>query len=754
MTFRRLNASVLSPLLLFPIVWGLMALLAQIHLLRIQGDWSTVMVAVVLAVPLTFIAGGLIGEGVAQLGTRLSSARSEMTISDRTFRRVLLVLVGVGLLAVAYQFARAGRPPLLSGSIDAARFSEGGPTILLTDLLTVAVIAAMTRARNPFARESRFELILSIVALGAFALQAGRGNVVLPIVVVILARWLYWGRPSPYLLTAGALVAFLAICFGFYLRTYQHPTTPFEAELFSEVLPQLPFFVKPLIPLYLALTTNFVALEGIVQHFPTAEPFGHGAYDAVALDRFISVSKHIGDVSGEITPPWVTSTVAGSFWADGGFWVVVPGVALTGLLTAGAYAAAARTRSFRWSVVAGYLLYVALFGLYTNFWTQQIDWLVVTTCLFIVAAFVEEPQAPPGIVGVAWGKIRRISPSGSTTSAAPSAPGTEEDPVSPADGGEGSGMRRGAKAAILCGLIGVVVLLVAGLIIQRTLPEPFPLVKTMPLPRSVATADSVFTDSGRGSDNTQVYWVNRHGRRVRLHVFDPVSRKTRSTAFRSSGLPGKTYYDVGSWLPMAIPAIFEIQQAPKKIHVTVRRSDNGAPVARYSRTLGAPGPGVTRSFEVGTYDAPRADLFIVDRGLATSRARLSILSGESGFRAQVYGTNLPFRGAKPDQWSLAIGELAGKTFPNGRVATPKPDLLLFDRDPGNEHTSLKVIAGEENYIGYAYQRDIDEPGDLPPGRIFLQGSWIGAPSVFEVVPDAPGGPELKIFDIQSPAGLL
>jgi hypothetical protein len=314
--------------------------------------------------------------------------------------------------------------------------------------------------------------------------------------------------------------------------------------------------------------------------------------------------------------------------------------------------------------------------------------------------------------------------------------------------------RPAAKAAILSGLAAIVVLLIAGMIVQRTLPEPFPLVKTMPLPSSVARAGSIFTDSGRGSDNTQVYWTNRRGRVVHLHVFDPVSRRTRSTSFRSSGLPGTTHYDVGSWLPMAIPAIFEIQQAPKKIFVTVRRSDNGAPIRRYSRTLGAPGPGVTRSFEVGSYTSPRADLLIVDRGLTTSRARISILSGESGFRAQAYGTNLPFRGAGPGEWSLSIGELAGKTFPDGRVATPQPDVLLFQRDPGREHTNLKVIPGEENFRGFTYQRDIDEPGDLPPSRIFLQGSWLGAPSVFEIVPDAPGRPLLKIFDIQPPAGLL
>ncbi len=746
----RLNTSLLSPLLLFPLIWVLTALLAQVHLLEVQGAWSTVMVAVVVAVPLAFIAGGLIGEGIALATTSASAARSGMRISERTFRRVLVALVAIGLLELAHQIVKAGTIPLLSGSIDSARFSQGGPTILLVDLLTVAVIVALVKPRNPFARESRFELVTAVIALGAFSLQAGRGNVVLPVIVAIIARWLYWGRPSPYLLTTGGLLAFFAICFGFYLRVYQHPTTPFEAELFSEILPPLPFIVKPLIPLYLALTTNFVALAGIVEHFPTVAPFGHGAYDAVALDRFVSISKSVSEVSDARTPPWVTSTVAGSFWADGGFAVLIPGVAATGVLSAGAFAAAKRTLSFRWSLVSAYLLFVAVFGLYTNFWTQHIDWLLVAPLLLVFGAFAEDPQSPPGVVGVAWGKIRRMSARGSVSPPPPVEQVDAENEAAPA-----KKQKPPVKAIVLSGVAAIAALLVAGLIVQRTLPEPFPLVRTMALPGSIARADTIFTDSGRGSDNTQIRWTNRSGRVVTLSTFDPVTQKTTRTSFRASGLPGKTFYDVGSWLPMAIPAIFEIQQAPRKLFVTVRRSDNGAVVRRYSRTLNAPSPGVTRSYEIGSYDAPRADLFMVDRGLATTRARLSILSGETGFRGQVYGTMLPFRGAKPDRWSLGIGELAGKvTVPGEKPATPRPDLFLVERDPSQEHASLKVLAGEENYVGFAYQRDIDEPGDLPPSRLFLQGSWIGAPSIFEVVRDAPDGPQLKIFDIQPPAGYL
>lgn len=750
MSLRRLNASILSPLLLFPLAWALAALLAQIHLLDSQGPWSTVMVAVVVAVPLSFIAGGLIGEGIALAATRLESGRPGIRISDRSFRLILIAGTAIGLLEIAHQIALAGTIPLLSGSVDDARFSQGGATILLTNLLTVAAIVALTRPRDLLVREARFELATAGVAIGAFALQGGRGSVVLPIAVAILARWIYWGKPSPYLLLAGAIFAFIAVCFGFYLRTYQHPGTPFEAELFGEVLPSMPFFLKPLVPVYLAVTTNFLALQGIVDHFPTAASFGHGVYDAVAIDRFVSGAQQIGEVSGALTPPWVTSTIAGALWADGGFVALVPGVAAAGALAAGAYAAAAQTRSFRWSLVAAYLIYIALFGLYTNLWTQQIEWVVVTPLLLVFGAFAENPKAPPGVVGTAWGKIRRVQVRESTQ---PEAAAQEADGEARPRGGRAP--RRGVRVAILSGLAVLAVVLVSGLIVQRTLPEPFALSRTMQLPDSVATAEAVFTDSQRLAENTNVWWINRRGGRAELMNFDPSTGKTILVSrFPMPDGPGTVHYDVGAWVPLRVAALFEIRQAPKRLYVTVRRSDTGRVVDAYSIPIEAPERGLERDFAIASFDEPRSDLVIVDRGLATSRARIGILSGESGFKTRAFGSYLPFRGVRPNRWSLEIGELAGKTLANGEPARPRPDVILVERDPGREHAGLKVLPGEEDYEGFAYQRDIDEPGDLPPSRIFLQGSYRGAPSLFEVVPDAPGGPQLRIFDIQGPAGFL
>jgi lipopolysaccharide exporter len=731
MTLRRLNSSVLSPLLAFPIAWVFGALLSQVHLLDAQGAWPNEMIAVVAFVPFAFIAGGLIGEGIATAATALSRKRIETRISERTFRRMLKVIVAIGLLEVAHQFARAGTIPLLSGSIDAARFSEGGPTVVLTDLLTVAAILALTKPPDLFSRNARFELGIAAVSIGAFALQGGRGSVVLPIVVAILARWLYWGRPNAYVLTTGLVLAVLAISIGFYLRVYQHPTTPFESELFGEILPPLPFFVKPLIPVYLAITTNFLALQGIIGHFPTVAPYGHGAYDAVAFDNFISGTKHVGDVSAITTPPWVTSTVAGSFWADGAFGWIVPGMAAAGAVAGGAYAAAIRTQSFRWATAAAYLFFVALFGLYTNLWTQQIDWLIVVPLLIVFGAFAENPEAPPGIVGRAWFKISPMHADQSSPTTAPEAAPSDSDERSPK-------APRSYRNAAIAGLGAISILLIAGLAIQATLPEPYPLVATKKLPASVASAQQVMTDGDHPGDNTALWWINRKGDQVTLRSIDP-SRlnegiSTSDTFHLADAAEAK--FDVGQWPPLRNTALFIFRYRGNNLETLVWDTEKNRAYRRFISTVSPPLPGATRDLAIASWAGKNhPDLLIVDRNERNARVRVRVLDGNSGFRHQDLATTLPFRGLNPREWSVDAGSIvAAESEEKRKRPIYRADLALIQKDPDRAHANLKVMLGEDGYNGFSSQRDLDISGRVPPESSFLIGTLAGATSIYQVLP--------------------
>jgi oligosaccharide repeat unit polymerase len=753
--FAQLNGSLLSPLVAFTAAWTLAALLSQYRLLNGEQVWSGFMLAVVVAVPLAFLAGGLIGEGLALRQNDAAAASSEPRES-RLLRRVLIALLVVGLLELGHQFVKIGGIPLLSSAGGTLRFQQGGPTIILTDGLTVVAIVALVRPRNLFSRETRLELLLAVVALGGFALQAGRGSVLLPVIVAIAARWLYWGRPRKEVFFAGALLAFAAIVFAFYLRTRQNPYNPFESELFGEILPETPFFLQPLIPIYLAITTNFLALQGVVGHFPTGEAFGHGAFDAIGLNIVAHGARNVSDVSASITPPWVTSTVAGPLWADGGFIALVPGIAITGFISAGAFAMAMKTRAFRWSLVAAYLLYLAVFGVYTNLWTQQLDWLLVVPLLLIVGAIAEDPDAPPGLTGWAWGRIQRMTgraDARGTTIEPETAP-----PPAPSPGREG-GNRRLAGGLIVAGIAVVAILLVSGLLIQRLLPEPYPELASVQLPTNIANATEVMTNSDRPGDNEPIQWVRGRGHTVNVFSQIPGQPQSEVEHVAKLSIPqnaSRAKFDVSSWYPWRAEALFSFEQRPTNLAITVSPTwkSDGHPV-NFVAPLSAPPKGTTREFFIAAWGGIHPDLFVITRGDPESRPVLQILSSESGFRRQLYAARLPYRGLSPRTWSMQIAPIIGlpkkseqRIFKGDRL-----DLVMIHHDPGEKHSMVHVLLGETGFEWDAIRRDLDDSGDLPRGTEFLVGSHQGATAIYEVQRQLPRGPHLRVFGLTNPPAL-
>jgi len=75
--------------------------------------------------------------------------------------------------------------------------------------------------------------------------------------------------------------------------------------------------------------------------------------------------------------PFVTNTIAGPWWADGALPLVVRGFAAVGAATGAAYGGARIRRSASACLVAGRIGTMAVFGVYTNLFTDHPDWVVV-----------------------------------------------------------------------------------------------------------------------------------------------------------------------------------------------------------------------------------------------------------------------------------------------------------------------------------------------------------------------------------------
>jgi oligosaccharide repeat unit polymerase len=303
----------------------------------------------------------------------------------------------VGYLELGHQWIAGTGVPLLSSGVDDTRFSApGGPSIVLTDLLSVATIVALAVPRRLDSPDARFELAVAAIATFGFMLGGGRVTVVLSLISAFVARSLYWGLPSRRAMALGAVGIACFVVAAFYLRSSQNLDNLLEREFYGEVLPGVPFLLRPLVPLYIGLTTNFQVLASVVDYFPDSAAYGHGLYNAAGADLVISDARSLPDVAGMLTSPWVTATVAGTLWADGGLPLVVVGVGLTAALSVAAYEYARLARSLTASMIAGVLFYHAIFGVYTNLWTQHLDWILICLLLVPAGAIARDPNWPSG----------------------------------------------------------------------------------------------------------------------------------------------------------------------------------------------------------------------------------------------------------------------------------------------------------------------------------------------------------------------
>ncbi len=450
----------------------------------------------------------------------------------------------------------------------------------------------------------------------------------------------------------------------------------------------------------------------------------------------------------------MTSTVAGPFWADGGFIALIPAIAATGFISAGAFAMAVKTRAFRWSMVAAYFLYIAVFGLYQNLWTQQLDWLLVVPLLLIVGAIAEDPADPPGLTGEAWGRIRRMT--GRATTAEAASEPAPADSVKSRRGGD----RRLAGGLIALGAGVIVLLFISGLVIQPLLPEPYPLLRSQQLPRGVAIAREVMTNSDRPNDNEPLQWVQGSGHTASLYSYVPGKPLSEAQRLAKLTIPQdvrRSHFDVNVWPPWRAEALFSFEQRPRNLSVTVTPTwSSEAKPQSFSAPLSEPPKGTTREFMIANWGGTKPDLFVLTRGDPQSRPILQILSGESGFHRQLYATRLPYRGLSPDEWSFQIAPIQGlpKKDENRIFRGERLDLVMIHHDPNDDAQHGPRSAWRDRLrVGCDSSRPRRFRCDSTASTKFLIGSRQGATAIYEVEPSGANGPHLKVFGLTNPPAL-
>lgn len=718
----------LTPEIGFPLLWALGVALAQIRLFDFQeqGAWSLRVWVVMFMVPAAFLCGAALGRvGADALRARVRAPAEPSTLQ---WRQASLVLLAIGVLETVHQLVIAGGIPLLQSDIDRSRFAlEGGPSVILTNCAPLAAAIALAAPRRLDPRECKVEFAVAVVGLCAVALLGGRGQVILGIAVLVLLRAYRFGPPSLRFLGSALTAIGLFVAVVFFLRTRQNVAQPFEAELYSDVLPDIPSPLRVLVPLHVAITSNFEALAQVVTNFPDRFAFGHGAYDAHGFDRVIPGSKQVSEVSAQLTSPFVTSTVAGSLWADGGFGWVAGGLALIGALVAGVHRLATRTAALRYMLPAAYLTYLAFFGIYTNLFTQHPDWVVITPLLFLTGAWLDGLRPRPTLqrlasYGVSLARRERLNLKTAL---------------------------RGRRARVLAGLGAVLLVIAAAIVIGGTLgtdpgPAEAPTIVGQPAGTVPTPAGRVLTNGDGALDNEPLWTARRRRTSVTLTEFMP----TRDRQWRRKGevrfparVGANTQLDVSSWFGET-RALFTLRTSERKVDVEVW----GANARRVVSAGTANEPSLldrgTRDVAIATYAGALPDLYIVDRGVANERARLAVYSGESAFRTRILQARLPVVGLAARDWLLDVG----------RVGARRPDLILLARRGASGGPELHVLSGDTNYRTFRLQHRTQRVTAGAPSETSLRALTVGGFPIGAVINSSGASSRVTTLALGAPAG--
>lgn len=718
----RPRLSALSPVVSFPIAWAIGILLGQIHLLRSQQNWSAEVWLVLAVVPVAFLIGAFAGRWVAGrfrerwLNWGLDEdGGASWGPSNRT---VLIACTAVGWLELIHQFAAAGTVPLLSSNIDVARFAlPGGPSVILTNLLAIAIVLALVRPRQLFSREAMFEWAIVLVCLSGYALQGGRGSLVLPIVVALIARWAFWGRPRLPVVAwlALALAGLITISGIFFARSTQE-SGAFQAEFYAKVLPGTPSVLYPLVPIDLAYATNFQTLAAVIGHFPDDEPYAGGAFSASALDRVIPGARDLSTTTNQINPPWTTATLAGPLWADGGLVVVIIGSALTGLLTNLAYWLYRRTRQLRFALLSSYFLYLALFGIYTSLWTQQPDWLLLIPGLLLAGTFAQR-GLPEG--EASWERQ-------------PRAPGTDRSRV-----------RRHVVVAVITGAACVAL---AGVVLASVVPPGGK--ELTGAGHLAASAGSqvgpsrAVTDSGSEDATSLIYRLRRDPDGTRLRA-DPLSGSGGKAVRIAGRTAAGAGYDVYTE-PGKAPRLYRFErEGPRRISYRVSNVASGEITDTGTFRIDALPRGDQRRLFVANWRGTTPKLFVVDSGPERDPG-IQVRTASSGFDRVVARRSVGLAKFDPENWDFDVFDM----FNPLDGSPPSADLVAtkFEGSIGNaeEH----VISGESGLHEFAVQRVIALRAADARGLTFLAARVLDNGVVLALdLPHAGSGSDVRAADL-------
>jgi oligosaccharide repeat unit polymerase len=379
--------------------------LSQLRLTDYQTPWSAKFAALALGGPLVLAAGAAISDG----GASRSSFAEVFTrrLDYARLRTIARILFAGAVLGSILKLRIQGGFALFSSEIDATRgsFHIPAPVTVLTDgfflaaWLTLIGIYATRRSWRTVPRADALLLAGCVLGVGA---SASRNSILITLAVPFIFAYVIGVLRRPRALTLLAIAAvFLAVTSGlFYIRTSQHSGSAFESSFYSTTVPETPWLLRPLLPIYVSTTAPLETLNRVVHAFPTQFPYQHGWYSVSFLPKQTHLHRaNLYAATALLSAPYYfnVATYEGPLFGDAGPPGVLLGSAVLGLAIGLSRRRLAREATLAGAVVWSYVTYTIFFmsydQLYSIFLTSFTD--IITLWLALRLTATRGPDTRP-----------------------------------------------------------------------------------------------------------------------------------------------------------------------------------------------------------------------------------------------------------------------------------------------------------------------------------------------------------------------
>jgi oligosaccharide repeat unit polymerase len=417
----------LHPVRVFGALWCLCLALASMRVLPLISDWTSLMWSCVLTALVSFIGGFWLASRV--VGGRLVSMEPNGVdpeprgglVSTRKTLMVAAVCVAAGASVLAYEYHLVGAIPALAENVDAARqtlFGFAGHIEPQFDKLYIKIIHPLTafpkygvflavialcQRRSKSRRAVLLGVTLIVVAALALASEGGRGFIV-DITITSAALFHYVRRRIRLSeMAAAALALFLFLGLFGALRAKASASAPlFERALSTSRLPEGEFWDGIAFG-YGTLTYSFEVFSRLIEDLPTT-PRPAGGYLFYAFHRFVPRGNLQALDLDLYSPEMITPTFLGEFYADYGYWGVLFGPLVLGILYGWAYSRGDGQHQVYWIYIRAMLLQMLIYFPYWNQFSHTLTWIFDLFFMYFLVRLLGvariqtlQPGVPPAV---------------------------------------------------------------------------------------------------------------------------------------------------------------------------------------------------------------------------------------------------------------------------------------------------------------------------------------------------------------------